>query len=255
MKGLIIKDLMCLRKQLVIYLYVVVSALILSVMFVLSAKYGNIALGGQEMMQENGMTYTDIKNLSTWVLGIFLLLPIATVSDAATIFIEDGKAGFSTVSASLPLSVKQRILAKYLTVLTMFGISVATEIVIITVLSVLTDIVSFTQFFGMMISCASLMSIYSALVIVFCFIYGHGKEDFAIISSVALMVFTAVLCNIRSFKQLFLAQSDTQSVQAFDAFIKFFQQKFYILFFFAVLTMAVSYVVSVWIAGRKRGVI
>ena len=255
MKGLIIKDLMCLRKQLVIYLYVVVSVLILSVMFVLSAKYGNIALGGQEMMQENGMTYTDIKNLSTWVLGIFLLLPIATVSDAATIFIEDGKAGFSTVSASLPLSVKQRILAKYLTVLTMFGISVATEIVIITVLSVLTDIVSFTQFFGMMISCASLMSIYSALVIVFCFIYGHGKEDFAIISSVALMVFTAVLCNIRSFKQLFLAQSDTQSVQAFDAFIKFFQQKFYILFLFAVLTMAVSYVVSVWIAGRKRGVI
>lgn len=255
MKGLILKDLMCLRKQLIIFSYVVVSVLVLSVMYVLSAKYGNIALANEGMMTENGMTSIDIKNLSTWVLAIFLLLPIATVGDAATIFVEDGKAGFSNVSASLPLSVEKRVMAKYMTVFAMFGIGVITDLVIVSVLSVLTDIVSFVEFFGIIISAASLMSIYGALVIVFCFLFGHGKEDYAIFSSCVVMVLSAILLNIHKIKKLFASASDAEGTQAFDAFIHFFKQKFYVLFFLAVITMVVSYFASVWIAKRKRGVV
>ena len=255
MRGLILKDLMCLRKQLIIFSYIVVSVLVLSVMYVLSAKYGNIALANKEMMIENGMDTIDIRNLSTWVLSIFLLLPIATVGDAATIFTEDGKAGFSIVSASLPLSVEKRVLAKYMTIFAMFGIGVATDLLIVSVLSVLTEMISFAEFSGIVISAASLMSIYGALVIVFCFLFGHGKEDYATLSSCGVMVFTAVLFNIHKIKKLFSPASDSEGMQAFDAFINFFKQKFYVLFFLAVITMAVSYFASVRIAKRKRGVV
>ena len=201
------------------------------------------------------MSSIDIKNLSTWVLSIFLLLPIATVGDAATIFTEDGKAGFSGVSASLPLSVEKRVMAKYMTVFVMFGIGVATDLLILSVLSVLTDMVSFAEFFGMIISAASLMSIYGALVIVFCFLLGHGKEDYAVFSSCIVIVLTAILVNIHKLKKLFAPASDAEGTQAFDAFIHFFKQKYYVLFFLAVITMAVSYFASVWIAKRKRGVV
>ena len=255
MKGLILKDLMCLRKQLIIFSYIVVSVLVLSVMYVLSAKYGNIALANEGMMMENGMSSIDIKNLSTWVLSIFLLLPIATVGDAATIFTEDGKAGFSGVSAILPLSVEKRVMAKYMTVFVMFGIGVVTDLLIISVLSVLTDMVSFAEFFGMIISAASLMSIYGALVIVFCFLLGHGKEDYAVLSSCIVMVLTAILVNFHKIKKLFAPADDEEGTQAFDTFINFFKQKFYVLFFLAVITMTVSYLVSVRIAKRKRGVV
>ena len=255
MKGLIIKDLMCLRKQRILFCYIVISVLVLSVMYVLSAKYGNIAIANEGMMLENGLASLDIENLSTWLLSILLLLPIATVGDAATIFIEDGKAGFSTVSATLPLSVEKRVLAKYFTVFAMFGIGLGTDILIIFILSLLTEMVSFGEFFGIIISAASLMSIYGALVIAFCFWLGHGKENYAIFCSCAVIVLTAILININKLKNLFASASDADALQAFDAFINFFKQKFYILFFLAMITMVVSYFASVWIAKRKRGVV
>ena len=64
MKGLVIKDMMCLRKQRVIFCYVVFCTVVLSVMFVLSAKFGNIAQAGQKMMVENGIGIAFFPQLS-----------------------------------------------------------------------------------------------------------------------------------------------------------------------------------------------
>lgn len=255
MRGLILKDLMCLRKQLIIFSYIVIFVLVISVMFVLSSRYGNLAVVNEEMMIANDMSYADIRSLSTWALIIFMFLPIATVSDAAAIFVEDGKAGFADVSACLPLSVEKRVLAKYITVFAMFGLGVAIDLVISFILSRLTDIISFADFLGIIISAASLMSIYGALVIGFCFLYGYGKEDYAIISSGALIILTAILVNIHKIKNLFMSADDVQGMNAFENFIDFFKHKFYILFVIALITMVVSYFASVRIAKKKRGVV
>ena len=258
MKGLIIKDLMCLRKQLIIFSYVVIAVLVISVMFVLSARFGNIALANESMMLENNISSIDIKNLSTWALILFMLLPVAMVGDVATLFTADGKAGFANVSAVMPLSISQRVLAKYLTVTVMFGIGVCVDLVIAFILSRLTDIISFSDFCGIIISAASLMSIYGALVIVFCFLYGYGKEDYAILSTCVLMVATIILVNLDRIKSLFAAtgeDAEEKSSAAFDYFMNFFKQKFYILLLAAVITMVISYFASLWIAKRKRGVV
>lgn len=255
MKGLIIKDLMCLRKQLIIFFYIVVAVLVISVMYVLSSRYGNIAVANKEMIIENDITSIDVKNLSTWVLIIFMFLPIATVGDAATIFVEDGKAGFDNVSASLPLSVGKRVMAKYITIFAMFGIGVTVDLVISCILSKLTDIMSFSEFFGIIISAASLMSIYGALVIVFCFLFGHGKENYAIISSWILIFLIAILANIHKLKQIFMLADNIKGLKVFDDFLNFFKYRFYILFVIALITMVVSYFASAWIAKRKRGVV
>lgn len=121
MKGLIIKDLMCLRKQRVTFCFTVLSVIVISVMFVLSAKFGNIASANQEMMAANGMSDIDIKNLSTIALILFMLLPIAMVGDVSTVIVADGKAGFANVSSILPISIKKRVLAKFITIISMFG--------------------------------------------------------------------------------------------------------------------------------------
>ena len=39
MKGLVIKDLMCLRKQGIVFMYVVIATVVLAVMFVLSSQF------------------------------------------------------------------------------------------------------------------------------------------------------------------------------------------------------------------------
>ena len=252
-----IKDLMCLRKQMILFVYTVAGVLALSIMFVLSARFGNIADANQTMMIENNLTDMDIKNLCTTVLILFMLLPIAMVGDVTTIFRMDGKAGFTSISSILPLSVNKRVLAKYLTVFMMFGIGVIVDIVVSFVLSVFTDIISFADFFGIIISAASLMCIYGAFVILFCFLFGYGKEDYAIVVSWAVIIIIAILANIKKIKLIFssMESGSPDFSYFFNDFMNFIKHKYFALFAVAVIVMAASYFVSIGIAKRKRGVV
>lgn len=257
MKGLIIKDLMCLRKQMILFVYTVVGVLVLSIMFVLSARFGNIADANQTMMIENNLSAMDIKNMSTTSLILFMLLPIAMVGDVTTIFRMDGQAGFSSISSILPLSVNKRVMVKYLTVFMMFGIGVVVDIVISFVLSMLTDIISFQDFFGIIISAASLMCIYGALAIVFCFLLGYGKEDYAIIISWAAILIAAILANIKNIKVILtsIRAGGSDSIDFFSDIMNFIKNKYFVLFAIAVIVMTASYFVSVRIAERERGMV
>lgn len=257
MKGLIIKDLMCLRKQMILFVYTVVGVLVLAIMFVLSARFGNIADASQAMMIENDLSAMDIKNMSATSLILFMLLPIAMVGDVTTIFRMDGQAGFSSVSSILPLSVNKRVMVKYLTVFTMFGIGVVVDIVISFVLSMLTDIISFQDFFGIIISAASLMCIYGALAIVFCFLFGYGKEDYATIISWAAILMTAILANMKNIKVILasIRADGSDLMDFFGGFMNFIKYKYFVLFAIAVIVMTASYFVSVRIVERKRGVV
>lgn len=251
------KDLMCLRKQRVIFAYTIAAVLVLSIMYVLSARFGNIAAANQTMMTDNQLSDIDIKNISTITLILFMLLPIAMVGDVTAIFRMDGKAGFSSVSSVLPLSIGKRVMAKYLTVFIMFGIGILVDLVISLILSVLTDIISFADFLGIILSSASLMSIYGALAIVFCFLFGYGKEDYAIVGSWAVILITAILANIKKVKLIFasMAAANSDSVDFISDFMNFIKHKYFVLFAIAVIVITASYFVSVEIAKRKRGVV
>lgn len=257
MKGLIIKDLMCLRKQRIIFIYTVVAVIVLSVMFVLSARFGNMALAGKEIMLESGVSDVDVRNIATMVLILFMLIPIATVGDVSTVFVADGKAGFANISSVLPLSIEKRVMAKYLTVITMFGIGVTIDLVISFVLSFLTDIVSFADFFGIIISVASIMIIYGAFTIMFCFLFGCGKEGYAQIVTLSLMFFGTILFNFNKIKMIIssIINNDDGDIVFINDFMNFIKQKYYILFAMAIVIVISSYLASVYIAKRKRGIV
>ena len=258
MKGLIIKDLMCLRKQRVTFCFTVVAVIVLSVMFVLSAKYGNIALANQEMMVENGMSEVDVKNLSTNALILFMILPIAMVGDVSAIIVADGKAGFAKVSSALPVSIPKRVLAKYITIISMFGIGVIIDIIISFVLSLLTDIISFREFFGIIIAVASIMFIYGALTIVFSYLFGYGKESYGQMVSIISIALGVILIKYKTIKEIFtlsVANSGTGDINFMNDFMNFLKYKSYILLAIAVVVAIVSYIATVNIAKRKRGII
>lgn len=260
MKGLIIKDLMCLRKQRVTYVYIVVAVLIISVMYVLSAKFGNLALAGKDMMVENNMTEIDVKNLSSFALIAFLALPIAMVGDVASIFTADGKAGFANVSAIMPISIEKRVLAKYITISAFFGIGVAIDLLIAVVLSLLTDILSLKDFLAIIILLASAMFIYGALTFVYMFVFGYGKESYAQTCSILSIIALFVLSNFGKFKSVLLSvytggNSGVMDVNPLEVAIGFVKDKSVTAFLCAVVVGVLSYLLSVFIAKRKRGII
>lgn len=259
MKGLIIKDLMCLRKQRITFFYIVAVVLIVAIMYVLSARFGNIALAGKEMMVENNMTDIDIKNLSSLALVLFMLLPIAMVGDVTSVFAADGQAGFANVSAILPLSIEKRVLSKFITILAFFGIGVSTDLVISFVISLLTDILSFQDFFAIIITCASALFIYGALICVYMFLFGYGKESYAQLCSILSIVIGLVLANFEKAKALFIScfseEAEVLDVNPMEVVLGFVKNNSLKVFGVALLIGIVSYLLSVWIAKRKRGIV
>lgn len=262
MKGLIIKDVMCLKKQLTVFAFVLIGVVAVSIMYVLSGKFGNIALAGREMLATEDLTAVDVKNLSSMALIFFMMLPIATVGDMSNVFTADGKAGFARMAGALPISIKKRLLSKYLTIYALLGLGVIVDVLLAFVLSLLTDIISFADFFGIIISVSSIMGIYSALVIFFCVLYGYGKEEFAQISSLITMGLAFFIINFDVVKSSIAdiaaagsgAEQSASELMIWQA-LDFIKEKFWILFVIAALVCILSYVATLQVAKRKRGVI
>lgn len=258
MKGLIIKDLMCLRKQRFTFIYIVISVLVVSVMYVLSSQFGNMAMANQGMMTENDMTEVDINNLSTMVLIVFMLLPISMVGDVSAVFAADGKAGFFNVSSVMPVSIEKRVLSKYITISLFFGIGMAVDLIIAFILSIFTNIISFKEFLGIIVVEASAMFIYGALMCVYMFILGYGKESYAILCSVLTIVLVLVLLNFgrlkTGFASIFIEQSDIAEFNPLELVTDFIWKYDAVAFPVAVMTGILSYVLSVVIEKRKRGI-
>lgn len=257
MKGLVIKDIMCLRKQLTMFAYVMVGVIVVSVMYVHSAKFGNVSMAAKEMMLDNDMTMIDVKNLGSMALVLFMLLPIAVIGDMVNVFQADGKAGFHKVERSLPLSVKKCILAKYISVFALFGMGVSLDVLIAGVLSCLTDLLTFGEFLGVIFSAASLMSIYSVLVIFFHMILGYGKESYAQIFSLLTMGVAAFVFNLKKIWMFFTTDFSTGDMAGeinLWWMLDFIKEKAWMLVLIAVFVSVLSYLGSCLVAERKRGV-
>ena len=262
MTGLIIKDLMCLKKQLTVFIYVVIGVLAVSVMYVLSAKYGNLALAREEMLSyDNGLSELDVKNMATVAMIFFMLLPVATVGDMAVVFREDGKADFSKVAGSFPLSGGKRMLARYLSIFVLLSVGTAVDLTIAFLLQLLTDLVTFADFLGIILSAASFMGIYSALVILYCVCMGYGKEQFAQLFAILTMITGGVLIrhkSVRMFLESVIGSSGESAEFEMDWFwniLTFIKEKAYILVLAMAVVSVLSFAVSCMVSETKRGMI
>ena len=243
MKGLIIKDLMCMKKQIALFSYVTVSVIVLSIMFLLSARYGNIHTGMQITIEQNQVDECDVVNMYTKSMMLFMILPAACICDPTAILREDNKAGFADFAAALPVPVNKRILAKYISSFCLFVINGIFIVILSFVLSKLTDMITFGDFINMELFLTGILVILAALTIMLNIVMGKGKEIFA--SIIASFVITASL----AIPLVRAAINDYQSI------LRFPREQGYLVILVAVGIVVVSYFVSVFTAQKKRGVV
>lgn len=77
MKGLLIKDFFCLKKQLINYGFVIVGVIAVSVLFVLSYNFGNIHVQFQELIASGESTEAGVTMIAGNAMLLFMLIPIA----------------------------------------------------------------------------------------------------------------------------------------------------------------------------------
>lgn len=251
MKGLIIKDLMCLRKMRATFVFVTVSSFVITVMALISARIGNIALAEKEYLAGGTDMPMSPVQLLWYAVSVMVLLPLASLGDSLTLAFEaDKNSGFTVVAGALPLSVKQRVTARYITLFLTCGTGTVISLVLSFLLSVFTDIMTFGDFAGLVLSAASLILIFSSLEMILIFFLKMNNDDYVRIISLLIMTAVFLLC---SSGRIIGALRAMKPFELITEGIIFLENRWFILAAAAVLCLIASYLISTGIAERKRG--
>ncbi len=254
MKGLLIKDFYCLRKQLTTYAFIIVGVMVISILFVLSYKFGNMHVNFEDMVNSGQNSEALVTEMATYAILMFMLLPIACTGDIASLFTDDEKASFYKVASSLPISINKRVASRFVAGILFIVIGLGVDFVMTVVLSRLTDLISFGEFMGVIVSFGSLMLMYISMLILCIYLLGKGKSTYAGLIPMFIGGVIYVLINLDKIRYFFAAADDEAMVDLMQGTIDFVQYKSYILLIIAILVSLVSYVLAVYVAKRKRGV-
>lgn len=117
MKGLILKDIYCLRTRIMTYVLILVAALAIGILISLSSEYGNMRL--DVMMGDAAAVSEDDLAAHKIMLGgatfLAILLPLGVGFDGIMTFHMDEKANFGDVLRTMPVKPVEIVLARFST--------------------------------------------------------------------------------------------------------------------------------------------
>ena len=257
MRGLIIKDLMSFRKRLAVVVFVTVAVLIMAVMFSISAKSGNLykmTIPGPDTTEQEAEYAKEVMSFAFMVL---MILPMGAVGDTAkNMLFEDRKSGFTAVASVTPLTVRQRVLSRIITICGLYLAGAVLSIVISSLVSLFTELVTFRQLFAVVIIGFSICLIYTFLMFDIGIIL-NGSEMYSETFALLIILLAIFGMNMKNFISLIRAGDNFASViieQAKSVFT-LISDKSYVFVIVTCIIGVISYFVSVAAATKKREVI
>lgn len=252
MKGLIIRDFYCLKKELLTFLAVTISVCILSVMFVLSMQYGNLADAIANIQQTEMLEAETLVSMVDMVILLAIFLPIALVSSVTECFKADRQAGFPKVLFSMPLSCKKIVGSRYLTCFLFSGVCMFASIICGALLSSVSKTMEFTKLLSTAMSLCAFALIYMSLVMLLLYLFGTEKADYIQAIPLLVMMVIGIICMAEKIEQMSETELYRETTQMMDAFRSFLEEKYLLFFAVAVFCMFLSCLLSIKIVERKR---
>lgn len=256
MKGLILKDIYCLRTRIKTYVLTLVAALVIGILISLSSEYGNMRLdvmmGDDETVSEDDLAAHKVMLGGATFLAI--LLPLGVGFDGIMTFHMDEKANFGDVLRTMPVKPVEIVLARFSTaygfLLTGYVSSILIALLISPVVKVFT--------LGEMIHAGTVMTCALAigLGVTCCALFMWGKKTFD-------RIFIGIIVGIEAVIAIGTITLGKRYGDQMDAIMNTLMDKAKILFEnsltwlipVALLMTVVCFFVSVLIVKRKgRGV-
>ncbi|MBQ3516296.1 MAG: ABC-2 transporter permease [Lachnospiraceae bacterium] len=117
MKGLILKDIYCLRTRIMTYVLTLVAALAIGILISLSSEYGNLRM--DVCIGEDPTVSEEDIEAHKMILGgatfLAILLPLGVGFDGIMTFHMDEKANFNDVLRTMPVKPVEIVLARFST--------------------------------------------------------------------------------------------------------------------------------------------
>lgn len=251
MKGLIQKDLYCLRRGLKTFILVSIGVIAISVLFILSARYGNVAKGIEEMKIENNMGEKEFYAIYQGFIWCVLALPMSFLGIIAECFKEDKKAGFSRLLLCLPLSEGKIVGSRYISSLLLAGASLADSFLAGFFVSLVSDVFSLQKILGYILCLNAGLLVYTSLQMFLTYAFGAERADLIQCApSVILLVFF-----IYFFQENLSGLTDAEFTAYITGIVNdisdFMIHKCGLIFLIAIGCMGLSFWGS-WVLFRKR---
>lgn len=252
MKGLIRKDLYCLKKDIATFLTVTIGVMIISVLFVLSTQYGNLADAKMEIYAESQIAKEFCDSAFEMVMVLTLFLPMALLGNITECFKEDKRAGFTKVLFSMPFTGKQIVGSRYLTCILFAGAGLLASLICALAVAGASEQLQLELLVGSSVSACAFFIFYMSLVLFLLYLFEADKADF--IQSAPFIVFGIIGIYTYAVKIGTLPEEEMlrASIEMTDKLKTFFQKKYMILYAVSIVCFSLSYLASVKVFEKKK---
>ncbi len=256
MKGLILKDIYCLRTRIMTYILTLVAALVIGILISLSSEYGNLKLdvfmGDVATVSEDDMAaYEMILGGATFLA---ILLPLGVGFDGIMTFNMDEKANFGDVLRTMPVKPIEIVLARYCTTYGFLLTGYVSSVLIALLISPVVEVFTLGEMIhaGTVMTCA----LAAGLGVTCCALFMWKKKTVE-------YIFIGVFLGVYAVFAIGIVALDKRYGDQLDAIMNTFMDKVKIVFEncltwlvpVALLMTVVCFFVSVLIVKRKgRGV-
>ena len=240
MKGLIVKDIFCLKKQIVTFAFIISGVVAVAVMFALSGQFGNLSTAASELAKDG----FDIVPVIKTAVMFFMVLPLVCTGNIADLFVCD--------KASLPISLHKRVLSKFLTAFVFIALGLAVDVLMSAVIAGVSDIIVYSKCVSTFISLTACMMVFVSVVIMLN--YAGVPAMYSSFAPVVIAAAALIALNAKRMITAFKNDDFSSMSRVVKSIIASVETKPFLFIAAAVCTAVICYFASVYFAGRKRGV-
>lgn len=256
MKGLILKDIYCLRTRIMAYVLTLVAALAIGILISLSSEYGNMRL--DVMMGDAAAVSEDDLAAHKVMLGgatfLAILLPLGVGFDGIMTFHMDEKANFGDVLRTMPVKPVEIVLARFSTAYGFLLTGYVSSILIALLISPVVEVFTLGEMIhaGTVMTCA----LAAGLGVTCCALFMWSKKTCEkILIGIILGIYAVFAIGIIALDKRYGDQLDAIMIAFWDEVKILFENSLTWLLPVALLMIVVCFFVSVLIVKRKgRGV-
>lgn len=249
MRGLYRKDLLGLKKMLQSFLLICAIVFFVSILCILSMRYGNLLLARQTIGEKEFRMLFCLETIFP------LLIPIAFMGEVNGCFAADEKAGFWKLVKSMPVSPKQIVSARYATLFTIGGTGLIVSFLGAFVIGSFSDILKLRELlvFPLILCCVLLIGSSLGMSIA----YRFGSKTNRVVMAVVVI---GVLAGFEAYTLLHTMNMSEAETEAFieavlnkGSMLLHSGRMGLLLFLITVVCVVISFWISVEIVKRKKG--
>ena len=251
MIGLIYKDVICLKKNLKLFVAVGIGVLLLAVMFALSCKMGNIADGLKNYDATDTMGLELLITVIDIAMHMVLFIPVAFIGNIIDCFLADYKAGFNNSLMGMPVKYSEIVGARYIAMILYGMLGLGFALVTGIGISAATDSIVFKEMLSVTLMFTGIMIIYMGIVIPCIYVWGAKRSDLICAAPFVIALIAGIIYMVLNEDKMPETEMDIAII--LDKFGDFISHKGFITLVIAGICLVASYLLSVVIIKKKRG--